>query len=327
MVYTDKSSENRKETKGIVWTMRRMRVKTSCQSMGRVLALMSVVMLVLGTGCATTQAESGGTDPLESMNRSMHEFNDNLDKYMMKPVADGYVAVTHENIRLSVSNFYDNLLYLNVIANDFLQGKVSQGFSDLGRLTVNTTLGVGGLFDAASVFGIDKHQEDFGQTLAVWGVEEGPYIVAPLLGPTTGRDVLDNGSTALTNILTYVQLPVLVAGFTVAAPILVLGVIDKRARVESALQARDEMALDSYVFTREAYLQNRTFHIHDGNPPTEDLFAEIEDIEDEMLEFEEESIPEGKSSDLMKKTSNSPNLFIDTTPSTNGHGLPSSPSK
>ena len=298
--------------------------------MGRVVALLSIVLLCLGTGCATTQANSGTHDPLEDVNRSVHKFNDNLDKYVMKPVADGYVAVTHENLRLSVSNFYDNLLYVNVIANDFLQGKFSQGFSDIGRFTVNTTLGVGGLFDAASVFGIDEHQEDFGQTLAVWGVEEGPYIVAPFLGPTTGRDVLDNGSTALTNVLTYVQLPVLVAGFTVAAPIVVLGVIDKRARVESALQARDQLALDAYVFTREAYLQNRTFHIHDGNPPAEDMaddmFDEIEDFEDEMLEFEEEPVAEGQSSDLVKKTTASPNFFIDTNPSTKGHA-PSSPSK
>ena len=288
--------------------------------MGGVFVLLCILMLGLGTGCATTQAASGTNDPLEDMNRSMHKFNDTLDKYMMKPVADGYVAVTHENIRLSVSNFYDNLLYLNVIANDFLQGKFSQGLSDMGRFTVNTTLGVGGLFDAASVFGIEKHNEDFGQTLAVWGVEEGPYIVAPFLGPTTGRDVLDNGSTALTNVLTYAPLPVLVAGFTVAAPIVVLGVIDKRARVESALQARDEMALDSYVFTREAYLQNRNFHIHDGNPPTEDiaddLFDEIEELEDEMSEFEEESVDEEKSSDLVTKTSHNPILFIDTNPST-----------
>ena len=305
-------------------------MSVTCQFMDRVLVLIGVVLtLGVGGGCASMQAKSETHDPLEDVNRSIHNFNDKLDKYMMKPVADGYVAVTNENIRLSVSNFYDNLLYLNVIANDFLQGKVTQGFSDMGRLTVNSTLGVGGLFDAATVFGIEKHHEDFGQTLAVWGVGEGPYIVAPMLGPTTGRDVLDNGSTALTNILTYVQLPVLIAGVTFAAPIVVLGVIDKRARVEEALQARDEMALDAYVFTREAYLQNRTFHIHDGNPPTDDMLAEFEEFEEEEfegedLELEKESVSEEETPKLIK-TSRKPLLYIDTAPTTNGH-TPSSSS-
>jgi phospholipid-binding lipoprotein MlaA len=174
-----------------------------------------------------------------------------------------------------------------------LQGKAKQGFSDTGRFVVNSTLGVGGLFDAATVFGIEKHDEDFGQTLAVWGVDQGPYLEIPFVGPTTTREIPDFGGSGLTNILTWVQLPLIVAGFTYAAPLMVLGIIDKRARVESELRARDALALDSYVFTREAYIQRRNFLVHDGNPPADDMYAALEEFEDELLEFEEDTVSDG----------------------------------
>ena len=260
--------------------------------------IMLVVMFGTGLGCASTQGtiqtgDSFGSDPLESMNRTFHVFNNALDRFIMKPVVNVYIAALNNDLRGSVSNFFDNLTYPNVVLNSFLQGKAKQGFSDTGRFVVNSTLGVGGLFDAATVFGIEKHDEDFGQTLAVWGVEPGPYLEIPFVGPTTTREIPDFGGSGLTNILTWVQLPLIVAGFTYAAPLMVLGIIDKRARVESELRARDALALDTYVFTREAYIQRRNFLVHDGSPPAEDMYAALEEFEDELLEFEEDTVSDG----------------------------------
>lgn len=258
------------------------------------------LMLMFGTGlgCASTQgnvptSDPMGSDPLESMNRAFHVFNNTLDRFIMKPVVNVYIAALNDDLRGSVSNFFDNLRYPNVVLNSFLQGKAKQGFSDTGRFVVNSTLGVGGLFDAATVFGIEEHDEDFGQTLAVWGVEPGPYLEIPFVGPTTTREIPDFGGSGLTNILTWIELPLIVAGFTYAAPLMVLGIIDNRARVESELRARDALALDSYVFTREAYIQRRNFLVHDGNPPADDMYAALEEFEDELLEFEEDTVSDG----------------------------------
>lgn len=258
-------------------------------------------------GCAHNQSPNQAYDPLESINRYSHDLNNTLDRVFLKPVADSYVEITHPNFRLTVSNFYDNLGYLNVILNDFLQAKFNQGFSDSGRFLLNTTLGVGGLFDAATVFGFEEQHEDFGQTLAVWGVKAGPYLEAPFFGPTTSRDILDKGSSTLTNVFFYVSLPVIVAGFTFVAPVVALGVIDHRSRVNDDIQARDDMSVDSYVFTREAYLQNRKFKSNDGQTPLEDLydtniFDEFEELEE--LEEKEESIEDlAQESDLPTHTS------------------------
>ncbi len=253
------------------------------------------MILVLGTGlgCATTSGnvssgDSFGSEPLESMNRVFHSFNNTLDRFLLKPVVDVYILTVNRDLRGSVSNFFDNLQYLNVVLNSFLQGKAKQGFSDTGRFVVNSTMGVGGLFDAATVFGIEKHDEDFGQTLAVWGVEQGPYLEIPFVGPSTAREIPDMGGRALTNPLTWIELPLIIAGFTYAAPLMVLGIIDKRARVEEELKARDALALDTYAFTREAYLQRRNFLVHDGSPPADDMIAALEEFEDELLQMEED---------------------------------------
>jgi phospholipid-binding lipoprotein MlaA len=251
---------------------------------------MYVCMCMPIVGCAHNQSPHQTYDPLESFNRYTHDLNNTLDRVFLKPVVDSYIETTHPNFRLTVSNFYDNLGYLNVILNDFLQGKLTQGFSDSGRFILNTTLGVGGLFDAATVFGFEKHHEDFGQTLALWGVGDGLYLEVPLIGPTTSRDIFDKGSSTLTNVFFYVSLPVIVAGVTFAAPVVALGVIDYRSRVDHDIQAREEMSVDSYVFTREAYLQNRKFKINDGQTPTKDLYDTNMFDEFEELEENEEAI-------------------------------------
>lgn len=222
-------------------------------------------------------AQSNG-DPLEKVNRPIYQANDLLDQFVGEPVSRVYINLTPDPIRSSVSNFFDNVTYLNVVLNDFLQGKGQQGLEDSSRFLINSTFGAFGLFDIATPLGLEKHTEDFGQTLAVWGVGQGTYLVLPFLGPNTARDVPDLGVSAVTNILFYFSNPV-------AVPVAVLGFIDKRSRFDQAIQFRNEIAVEPYLFTREAYLQHRQFLIYDGDPPLsdDDLF-----LDDPLVELEED---------------------------------------
>lgn len=224
--------------------------------------LATLALLLLLSGCASTSANNG--DPWESGNRKIDSFNDGLDRVTLKPAAKGYVAVTSQTIRGSISNFYDNWTYGNTILNDFLQGKGRQGFADLTRFVVNSTLGFGGFFDMATPMGLEKHDEDFGQTLAVWGAGQGNYIVYPFLGPNSVRNTPDFITATATDGLFWLSFSVAPA---VTIPITVLKYIDKRARLLDASNMRDELALDPYIFTREAWRQNREYLIHDGHPP------------------------------------------------------------
>ncbi|MGH8602866.1 MAG: MlaA family lipoprotein [Gammaproteobacteria bacterium] len=232
------------------------------------------VLLTFGSGCATTRSDPE-KDPVEPMNRVFFNLNEKLDKYFMKPVAKGYQTVTPKPVRSSVTNFFDNLFYPNVILNDFLQAKFKQGFRDFARLFINTTIGIGGLFDQATPAGLLRHQEDLGQTFATWGMGQGPYLVIPLLGPSTARDVTDLAPRTVLSPLFYIESA---ATYGVAA----LNVINERANLLEATEIRDEAALDSYTFTREAFLQRRKDLIYDGNPPVEefeDFFEEETDAD------------------------------------------------
>ncbi len=163
-----------------------------------------------------------------------------------------------------MTNFFDNVVYLNVIFNDFLQAKLNQGLSDIGRFGLNSTFGIGGLFDPASRLGLQRHKEDFGQTLGVWGAGEGAYLVLPFRGPNSVRDAPDLATSTLVNPLFYISSPVLI-------PVGLLGIINERANLLEATRIRDEAALDPYTFTREAYRQQRRSPIYDGEPPTGDI--------------------------------------------------------
>jgi phospholipid-binding lipoprotein MlaA len=233
-----------------------------------------LISALLLAGCASTpkegDAQAGNPDPIEPVNRGFYAFNEGLDRALIKPLATGYSKITPAPVRTVVTNFFDNLSYLNVILNSFLQGKVGDGMSDLGRFIVNSTLGIGGLFDVATDMGLERHNEDLGQTLAVWGFGEGAYVYLPVRGPNTVRDLPNQASSLLLNPLTYIS-------GTVLAPITALGIINARANLLDETNIRDEAALDGYSFTREAYLQRRQYLIYDGNPPTEgydDIFDE-----------------------------------------------------
>ena len=214
------------------------------------------------TGCATTQTTDkyAKDDSLEPANRVLFDINETIDQALIKPVAEIYADVTPNFIRTSITNFFENLAYLNVILNDLLQGKINQGLSDVVRFVANSTMGIGGLFDVATPMGLPEHDEDFGQTLAVWGVDEGSYLYLPFFGPNTVRDSTDFVPSTLLNPFFYISSAILF-------PVTAVNAVNKRANLLEASNIRDEAAVDLYSFTREAYLQQREYLIHDGNPP------------------------------------------------------------
>ncbi len=252
---------------------------------GCVLTFLFGTMLL--AGCASTdvaKTEAGAAevaaeqqnpvDPYEHINRKIYGFNDKLDKYVAKPVSDAYLWVTPQFVQTGIANFFNNLNDISVILNNTLQGKFEQGAEDTGRFLLNSTVGLAGLFDVAKEVGLEKHQEDFAQTLAVWGVPEGPYLVLPVLGPATTRSVPGVVVDTATNPVSYVGYPVQV-----------LSLLNSRANAEGSLKFIDEAALDPYVFTREAYLQHRKYLIKDGEI---EVSHDVADLEDAFYEDEEE---------------------------------------
>ena len=219
------------------------------------------------TGCADFKK----TDPWEGYNRFMYKVDDGFDKYALKPASDAYTKVIPKQIRDCLYNGYTNLQYGDVILNDFLQGRVGQGAADFGRFAVNSTLGIAGLFDIASTINLPSHQNDFGITLGRWGYGPGPYIVLPLFGPYTVRDVPDLGTSYVTNPLAWVDMPA-AASISVAA----VQAVVMRADYNKEVAFRDEAAIDPYVFTRDAYIQYRENLIHEGKAvtPKENIFDE-----------------------------------------------------
>jgi phospholipid-binding lipoprotein MlaA len=243
--------------------------------------ILLLICTILFAGCATVRPHQSrdAMDPHEHINRKSYDFTDMVDRNVLKPVADAYVDHVPKPVRRSVGNFYDNLGYPETILNDFLQGKVRQGFQDTMRLGINSTIGIAGLFDVASPMGLPLHSEDFGQTLAVWGVDSNTYLFIPLFGPSSYRDATSIPVSILTNMLFYVGtfLGPYAIGNAIAIPLSILGIIDLRARLSGPMSLRDQAALDPYLFVRDAYLQQRKHVIHDGNPPPESYDDQLEE--------------------------------------------------
>jgi phospholipid-binding lipoprotein MlaA len=215
-----------------------------------------ILMLALVlTGCATSPVKQ---DPLEHFNRAMFDFNDTLDKVALKPAAEAYAKVTPSFVQTGVGNFFGNIGDVWTSVNNLLQGKIEDGLSDFARFTLNTTLGIGGLFDIASEAKIPKHKEDFGQTLGVWGVASGPYIVLPLLGSSTIRDTVALPLDYKADPWSYVY-PVDLRNWGT-----VLRLVDQRASLLDASNLLEDAALDRYEFVRDGYLQRRQSKISDG---------------------------------------------------------------
>jgi len=255
---------------------------TRSRSMRGAVFLTGCLTISMLAGCASNPSSRGQTyDPIEKVNRGAYWFNDKLDKLVLKPLSQGYTAIVPKQGRIMVSNLFDNALYVDTILNDFLQGKGAQGVSDVGRFTINSTLGVAGLFDPATPMGMERHEEDFGQTLGVWGVGQGAYLVFPVYGPNTARDTPGLVVSTATSAVFWAGVFLNPAA---SIPISVLAAIDLRSRASNAIRFVNESALDPYVFTREAWVQHRTFLIYDGNPP-EDNFQE--DFGDDELDNED----------------------------------------
>ena len=227
----------------------------------------TILSLVLSTlflgGCTATRGNAELEDSFEPMNRQFHGLNNALDDAILSPLADGYTAITTDWMRQGVTNFFDNAKYPSVILNDFLQGKFEQGFEDTMRFIFNTTFGLAGLIDFSTAIGLPAHDEDFGQTLGVWGVDEIAYLELPLFGPNSIRDAPDIPLSRAVSLLAFIN------STTILVPLTALEIINARANLSSALALRDRSALDPYVFTREAYRQRRQFLIYDGEPPEE----------------------------------------------------------
>jgi phospholipid-binding lipoprotein MlaA len=220
-------------------------------------------------GCATTSHNP--VDPFEPVNRGVYQFNDTLDKAVVKPLAKGYKSAMPAVGKMMLSSFFSNLDDVTVAVNDLLQFKVAQAASDTGRILVNTTFGLCGVADIATALGMEKHNEDFGQTLGYWGFGSGPYIVLPFLGPSSVRDSIGLIPDSKTNLINKVK------KVDTRNEATAMTLLDKRARLLNQEKTLDEAAIDRYAFMRDAYLQHRLSEVYDGNPPREKYDDEGED--------------------------------------------------
>jgi phospholipid-binding lipoprotein MlaA len=246
--------------------------------------LMLGLVLCLFVGCASIPEgqQVSKKDPWEKVNRNVFSFNEGLDKYLVIPITKTYEFILPEFVRNRFSNIFSNIGDIYTSVNQLLQGKPKVAVEDFTRVIVNTTFGIGGIFDVATGAGLEKHQEDFGQTFAVWGVSDGPYMVLPLLGPSNVRDTFGWIFDLETDILlSYVS------DIPTRNTITAVRVIDQRSKYLSASSLLEVAAFDKYSFVRDAYIQRRRDRIYDGNPP---LIEEEEELPPELVLKEENRI-------------------------------------
>ncbi len=227
------------------------------------LSLVACVAALALSGCASFRAAAPG-DPLEPVNRGIYSFNNTFDHYLLKPIAKGYDAVTPNLVKRGVSNVFQNAADAQSVVSDALQLKGAKLGDDLGRVAINTTLGIGGIFDHASAMGIERGNEDLGQALGYWGIGAGPYIVLPFLGPSSLRDAVARYPEGLydpVSTLSSVPLRNSLSG---------LRVVDTRVSLFPAESLMNQAALDRYTFLRSAYVQRRQSLVLDGKRPKDE---------------------------------------------------------
>lgn len=231
-----------------------------------------LILLLVITGCATTSNLSGDfnpDDPYEKSNRKVFEFNNKIDKLFLRPVTDFYDKATPEFAQTSITNFFANLDDIRISINNLLQGNVVESMSDVTRFFINSIFGLGGFFDVASEMGLEKHSEDFGQTLGKWGAKPGPYLMLPFLGPSTTRDAFTFvGDTALAPALSLDD----------NAARLGLISLDLINTYSAFTGIADIESKDQYAFLRDAYLERRKYEVNDGL--SEEELSQDEDFED-----------------------------------------------
>jgi phospholipid-binding lipoprotein MlaA len=216
-------------------------------------------------GCASVPKEfRDPRDPWQSYNRAMFKFNTDFDNAFLKPAAKGYQLITPEPVDRSVTNFFNNIADVTSAINNLLQVKVLRAGSDVGRVLVNSTVGIVGFFDVATNMGLASYKEDFGQTLGYWGIGAGPYFIIPILGPSSVRDTVGFAGDIVMDPFFSIEKNKVYWGFAV------LRTVDKRADLLAAGEILDEAAIDRYSFVRDAFLQRRRNQVHDGNPPASD---------------------------------------------------------
>lgn len=227
-------------------------------------APLSVVMAIVMSGCATVPADSGNDprDPIESFNRQVFEFNDVVDRAVLKPVAQAYEFVLPEPVRDCISNIFSNFREPSNAVNNLLQGKPIDAASDTCRFVVNSTIGLLGCFDPARQMGLEKHNEDFGQTLGRWGIDSGPYLVVPILGPSTLRDAI-----GIYGAEPYLDVNFYINNVRVRNAIIGARFVNQRAELLQTDDLISGAALDKYRFIRDGYLQRRRSLVYDGSPP------------------------------------------------------------
>ena len=227
----------------------------------RIIASTLALACALLAGCATTQSR---VDPFEPWNRAMYQVHETVDGALIKPIAEGYVRSAPAPVRTSVSNFFGNIDDLFSGINHVLQGKKERAGDDFGRVLLNSTFGIAGLFDPASEMGITKDKTDFGITFGKWGAPQGPYIFVPLFGPTTVRDGTGWLVRIYANPIGYIN------DIRLRNSLYGLNYLDTRAQLLSAEGVLEAAALDKYRYLRNAYLRARRYQVYDGKPPPED---------------------------------------------------------
>jgi phospholipid-binding lipoprotein MlaA len=240
-----------------------LEIKYMHNRLGVVVGLCLAIGVV--AGCSSVPADyRDPRDPWQGYNRAMHRFNTDFDNAFLKPAAKGYQYITPEPVDRSVTNFFNNIADFTSAVNNALQFKLSRAASDVGRLAVNSTVGIAGLFDVASNLGLPSYKEDFGQTLGYWGFNAGPYFVLPIFGPGSLRDNIGFAGDIALDPFFSIEKNEIYWGF------ISLRIVDRRADLLVAGDLMDEAAIDPYSLVRDAYLQRRRSQVYDGNPPAED---------------------------------------------------------
>ncbi|MBD3669395.1 MAG: VacJ family lipoprotein [Gammaproteobacteria bacterium] len=251
-------------------------MRLSSKSIFHRVGLLLAVMMLLSACAGTARKATDERDPWESMNRSIYHFNDRFDYYVFNPVARGYQAVTPRWLDDGVTNFFNNLGDVPNSLNNLLQGKSLAAVSDIGRICINSTIGLLGFIDVATPMGLERHKEDFGQTMAVWGIAEGPYLVLPILGPSSVRGSAGWVGDFMTEPYYYVKDGNTYYGY------MLIDAIDIRADLLGASRILEQASFDPYSFHRETYFQRRRNLIHDGNPPPDQSRDEELELLDDL---------------------------------------------
>jgi phospholipid-binding lipoprotein MlaA len=240
----------------------------------------SLAIAVVALACALPVAAEEVSDPIEPINRGIFWFNDKADVYVLEPTARGWNYVLPEKVQTAIGNFFENIRFPVVMINNLLQAKPLAASSDAGRFAINSTIGVAGFFDPAAELGLERHDEDFGQTLGYWGAPAGPYLVAPLLGPTNLRD----GFGRVIDIATAVYPLFAATQYTIGAT--TVNTLNFRSQVLKQVRDAKEASVDYYVFVRDAYDQNRRTKIRDGVEDSEERAEDLYfgDVDDEQSE-------------------------------------------